>query len=141
MSTQSLEHDPPPTTQQRRRAVWLGLAIAAPPAAWTAQLLLLTAISNYTCFPSDIPLRIPAHPWVHAIALTVDCLAVIIALLSAAVAWQYLRDHTAPTDAFGRLRQGRLHFVAMGGVLSGTGFLAAILFETIATLMVPPCAG
>jgi hypothetical protein len=64
-----------------------------------------------------------------------------MAVISAVVAWRYLRDHTEPHDAPGRLRLGRLHFVAMGGVLSGCGFFATILFETIATLMVPPCAG
>lgn len=141
MSTQSLEHDPPPTPLQKVRAIWLGLAVALPPIAWTIQLLLLTALSNYTCFPGETQVRAPLQPWVHPLALGVDVLALLAALISASIAWRYLRDHIEPRDALGRLRLGRLHFVAMGGLLSGLGFFVAILFETIATLMVPPCTG
>lgn len=141
MSTDTLEHDPGPTPLQRRRAIWLGFAVAAPPLAWSVQLLMLTAFSNYTCFPADTPIATPVQPWVHPFAVVVDILALLVAVASAVVAWRYLRLRAEPQDALGRLRLGRLHFVALGGVLSGCGFFLAILFETIATLMVPPCAG
>ncbi len=141
MTIQSLEHDPPSTPQQRQRAIWLTFACAAPPTAWTLQLLALTALNNYACFPGDVPVEAPMQSWVHALSLTIDGLAVLIAIVSAVIAWRHLRQPTEPKDALGRLRLGRAHFVAMGGVLSGSGFLAAIVFETVASLMVPPCTG
>jgi hypothetical protein len=141
MSIDALKHDPRPTPLQRNRGLWLGFAVAAPPLVWTVQLLVLTAFANYTCFPADTQIETPVQPWVHPLSVAVDSVALLIALVSAAIAWRYFRLHAEPRDALGRLRMGRLHFVAMGGMLSGTGFFAAILFESIATLMVPPCAG
>jgi hypothetical protein len=141
MSIETLEHDPSPTPQQKVHAIRLGFAVATPPLAWAIQILMLGAFANYTCFPADTQVHTPVQAWVHPLSIAVDAIALVLAAASAVVAWLYLRDHIEPHDARGRLRLGRLNFVAMGGVLSGCGFFATILFETIATLMVPPCAG
>lgn len=141
MPTEALEHDPPPTPQQRRAAIRLGLAVGVPPIAWTIQLLVLGAFATYTCFPADTQIATPVHAWVHPVSLGVDAVALLLAAASAMVAWNDLRRSADPGDARDRLRFGRRQFIATGGVLSGAGFFAAILFETIATLMVPPCAG
>lgn len=141
----TIEHDPPPSPRDKERAIWLGFAIAAPPLLWTLQLLVLSAFSNYACFPGDVPLGTPPQSqyWVNGLVVAGDIAAIVITLASGWVSLHYhrlanerLRSHK---DAASLWHLDRLWFMALGGLLSSGGFLVAILFETIASLMVRPC--
>ncbi len=144
---EALEHDRPPTPLDRRRFLWLVLAIGLPPLLWNLQLLVLSAFANYACFPGDTPLSGPAESmgWVTMLEWLVSIAAIVIAISCGFVSLRYwqlatnqIRAHEG--DGFARWHLDRLCFMALGGILSSGGFLVAILFQAIVTIMVPPCA-
>lgn len=143
----SIEHDPPPSPREKERLIWLSFAIAAPPALWIAQLLILSSFTNYTCYPGDILLgqEPPGMAWVHGLIIAFDVAAIVLTIAAGWVAFGYHRLARERLnrchDALSIWHLDRLRFMAMGGMLSGSGFLVAIIFETIASLMVTPCAG
>lgn len=142
----TFEHDRPAPPGARERLVWLGLAIAAPPLAWNLQLLLLSAFSNYACYPGMGPLAAPAPgmEWVAILKWGVDIGALAIAAVSGVVSLYYLRLARAITrrdrSPAALWHYDSLCFMAFGGLLSSGGFFAAVVFEAIASIMVHSCA-
>lgn len=143
----AMEHDPTPPPVERERLIWLTFAIIAPPLFWVLQLLFLSAFATYSCFPAYMPLLSPRPDmaWVSSLEVAGDALAILVALASGLISLRYLRlawDRIAiHSDAISLWYLDRLCFMSLGGLLSAGGFLGAIVFETIASLMVTPCAG
>lgn len=143
----TIEHDPPPTPREKEHAIWLGLAIAGPPALWTLQILLVGPFAMYACFPGDVPLgSVPDNMrWVSGFEIAFNVAAIVLALACGWVSVRYYRvaqERIAGNrGALSLWHLDRLCFMAMGGMLSAGGFLTAIVFETIASLMVLPCSG
>ena len=112
----------------------------AAPIFWTGQLILGYGVTAHACYPGDHPLL--PHPAPLTAALIVfDVVALAASLVGGAVSWriwQRVRQagghhHTLHTG------EGRRRFLAMWGLLSSLWFFGAILFNTIASLTVPPC--
>jgi len=143
----ALEHDRPPTPLDRTRILWLSFAIAMPPLLWNLQILVLSAFANYACFPGDEPLASPAPRmfWVHMLEYGADAIAILITLAAGWTAMHYFRlsreQIRAHSDAGSRWNLDRLCFMALAGMLSAGGFLGAVIFETIASIIMSPCAG
>ena len=123
------------------------MAIVVPPLFWTLQILLLGSFANYACFPADTPLSlVPDNMrWVQALEIGFNLLAVLATLASGWISLHYYRQAQHKLErSRGPLslwRLDRLCFMSLGGILSSGGFLIAVVFETIASLMVLPCHG
>jgi hypothetical protein len=113
--------------------VSLAFALAGAPVAWAAGQVLKYALAVHPCFPEGAARTLPLAGWsgVRLILLAIDAAAALTALAACLVGWRRLR----------RLpREGAQRFLATAGIVSALGFLAAIVFEAVATLMSPLCA-
>jgi hypothetical protein len=119
-------------------------AVFGAPAAWSLQLIVNYALAAEACYPNDTPLAQPNLSWDRPALVALNLLALVIAAAAAALAWRlFRRDPEGPgfTGDLAEVSQGRTHFLASCGLLTGFGFIAAILFNTIALLGVPQCSG
>jgi hypothetical protein len=135
----------PPPEQARRSLAILLFALFGAPAAWSAQLIANYAITADACFPNDVPLPFPAAflPWDRQLALAINILALLIgaaATWTALGVWRRERGPGSRTD-LSRTRDERICFMALSGLMTGFGFMAATLFNTVAALGVPQCSG
>jgi hypothetical protein len=129
----------------RAPLVWLWVGVIAAPAFWFAQEWLGYAFSSYACFPGDAPLdRAPAGwGWVRIGIYAFDGAAIIAAMLAGYMSWQFwlaTRDEKPGGAAAAlELGEGRTRFIALWGIMYSLAFLGVIIFETIASIMVPLC--
>lgn len=143
----TMEHDPPLTPVERERLSLLAAAIAGPPALWVLQLLILSSFSGYSCFPAYTPILNAnlGFSWLTVLDIAVDIAAIVLDICAALVSLRYLRLSRqkihARSDVLSLWYFDRVCFMAVGGMLSSSGFLAASIFESIASFLVPPCGG
>jgi hypothetical protein len=110
----------------------------AAPIFWTGQLILGYAVSAQVCYPGDHPVMLSSAGPFFTVLIIFDAVALIAALMGGAVSWriwQYLGALRHPTQH----EEGRDRFLAIWGLFSSLWFFFAILFNTIASLTVPPC--
>lgn len=122
-------------------------ALFAGPVAWGLQLIINYSLVSHACYPGDMPLH-DAAPGFHSartIVLLVNLLAAVLALAGAGLSYQHWQTtrHEHPGEAGHAIDagEGRTRFIALWGVMAGLGFFIAILFNTLALLMVPSCGG
>jgi hypothetical protein len=121
----------------------LGFGLAAAPLAWAAQTIIGYALSSHACFPGDSPRSMPLFAGAGQFAITINLIAIAIAVLAAATAYRSWRATRDEDD--GRLRhlveigEGRTRFLALCGMLTSVGFLVAMIFASLAILLVPLC--
>lgn len=124
----------PPVKAPRR--FWLSMSGAsAAPIFWIGQMMLGYWVSAEACYGSDHPgAALPAAS-LRALLIAFDGVAILAALAGGIAAYAAFRaSRREATDV-----EGRTRFLAVWGLLSSLWFLAAILFNTIASLGVPPC--
>jgi hypothetical protein len=123
--------------------VALGFGLAAAPIAWAAQTIFGYALSSRACFPGDTPRSAPLFYGAVPIAIEINIIAILVAAVAAAIAyrsWRVTRD-----EDDGRLHhlvevgEGRTRFLALCGMLTSLGFLGAIIFASVAIVLVPLC--
>lgn len=134
---------PPPKEALRIVATLLFAAFGAP-AAWSVQLILNYALTAEACFPNDRPLRWPTAvlTWDRPTALVINVLALLVGAAATWTAWRLWRQERAP-GAQNQLvvtRDQRICFMALCGLMTGFGFMAAILFNTVAAVGMPQCS-
>lgn len=118
----------PEAREPRFRLLLFGCAAA--PLFWLGQLMLAYGVTAYICYPADHPVSlVSAGPLFALIAFDVAALAGCGA--GAWVSWR-LWTRVGGDD-------GRNHFLALWGLMSSLWFFGAILFNVIASLMVPSC--
>ena len=90
-------------------------------------------VTAYVCYPGDHPVGLGAGAgrcsrrcWRSTRIALAACAA------GALVSWRGLAHACAPGE-------GRNRFLALWGLMSSLWFFAAILFNVIASVMVPPC--
>jgi hypothetical protein len=136
----SFDRDPPISTDSHRSRMsvallWLGLFGA--PAAWVAQLLLSEPIAAYACYPYRNPLPAPIWTGLPVMLTTISAACFAVALLGGFAAWvswqQFVKGHAAMTG------EDRNRFLAKLSAVSSFIFIAAIIFNICAVLLVPPC--
>ncbi len=126
---------------QRVSLFALLFGMLAAPLAWVGQFLLGYADSALLCFRGDHPLSSPPSDGVGATLIAYDVAAILVAVAAGAVSvlsWRALaedKESIAPAVT----HSGREHFMAVWGLFSSMWFLAAIVFNAIATVMVPLC--
>jgi hypothetical protein len=80
----------------------------------------------------------------RAAMMAFDVVAILVAAAAGLTAWLcYLKVRVPPKEIQGDRRfaaaEGRARFLAIWGIFSSLWFFGAILFNTIASLTVPPC--
>jgi hypothetical protein len=113
----------------------------AAPIAWLGQTMLNYSITAYACYPGDHPVTIASASALKAAMLAFDGVAMLVTVAGGIVAWlclmktgMRLREREPYPAA-----EGRARFIAIWGIFSSLWFFGAILFNTIASLTVPPC--
>ena len=119
--------------------LWFG-AVAAP-LLWLIQVLWNYTATALACFPAEAPKPTPLYGWTEPSLFVFDVLAIVVALAGCAVSYSSWRKAVDPKPGTHALQvfDGRAHFMAVWGMLFSFGFLIAIVFETIASIAVPPC--
>jgi hypothetical protein len=135
----------PPRKMPERMALQL-FALFGAPAAWSLQLLINYPIAAEACFPNDMPLAHPAPylAWDRAglIAFNLAALAVgVVAAMIALALRRRSRPSIGPNGEPLEIARGRSQFMAACAVFASFGFIAAILFNTVAAIGVPQCSG
>jgi hypothetical protein len=114
---------------------------SAAPIFWLGQTMLGFCATAYACYPGDHPVRISFATTMGAAILGFDALAILAAASGGAVAWWCWR-HIAQErkEAVNiKIGEGRVRFLALWGIFSSLCFLCGTIFNTIASLTVPPC--
>jgi hypothetical protein len=124
---------PAPETRAPRFR-WLLFGCSAAPLAWLGQMMLGYGVTATVCYPGDHPVSMTTGggPLI-AVLVAFDLVALAICAAGAFVSWR----------GWGRVRvgEGSNRFLALWGVMSSLWFFVAILFNVIASVMMPPCAG
>ncbi len=121
-------------------------AVTGAGAAWLIQLIVDYGLAAHRCYPDNMPVLSPGVPgWSYPALLALNVLAIVTAVAAAIAArriWHRTKDeHNSSTHHLLTAGEGRTRFLAMCGQLAGLGFLVAILFDTVAIIMVPRCFG
>lgn len=135
---------PAPEAQSIRFLTLLFGACAAP-IFWLGQLGLSYAVTAYACYPGDHPNALNQSGPLFLLLLLFDVVALIACAMGGLVSWRAWRQ-SARAGHFDRHHilhtgEGRNRFLAMWGMMSSLWFFFAVLFNTIASVMVPPCPG
>jgi hypothetical protein len=115
------------------------------PFAWALQLNINYALASHACFP-HAEARSSVLPGWHGFSWalgTVDIVALGLSLAAAVISWRSWQstreEHHGGVGTLLEAGEGRTRFLAICGLMSAFGFAAAILFNLIAVLTVPPC--
>lgn len=117
------------------------------PAAWAAQLIANYALASYSCYPRIAPQAevLPGWQGIWTVLLIINLLAIVVALVAAAVSlrtWRATRDeHPGGYGHALEAGEGRSRFLGIVGIMTGLGFLLAVVFDTVALFIVPQCIG
>jgi hypothetical protein len=117
------------------------------PTAWFLQLTGNYGLVSHPCYPHFAPRSsfLPGWAWVSPALLAINLAALATAFAAGLVALRLWRaTHASDPPVYNELlppAAGRTRFLAICGVLTGFGALAAIVFDLIALLTVPPCLG
>lgn len=148
MPNDAFPHDAhPPSQRGNAVAALLFLGLLAGPVVWGLQLVANYSIASHACYPGDKPHlgSLMSGHTVWTAVLIVNLVAVALAIAGAALSFQRWRESRA--EAAGSAThaveagEGRSRFLALWGVMTGCGFLLAILFNTLAIFLVPQCSG
>ncbi len=138
-------HPAPARGRVRLGGVFFGLI--GGPAAWVTQLIVNYGLASYSCFPRirPSPYGLPGWHGIWGGLLAINLVAVAVTV---AAAWISFRDwHTTRGEHPGHsphaldAGEGRTRFLALVGIMTALGFVAAIVFDTVALLAVPQCPG
>lgn len=136
--------DPVGAAPEARTISFLALLFgcAAAPIFWTGQLMLGFGVTAHACYPGDHPVAFRQPGALFTAMVVFDLVALAACAAGALVSWNSWRQVRQPGGPHHTLHtgEGRRRFLAMWGMLSSAWFFLAILFNTIASLVVPPCA-
>jgi hypothetical protein len=137
------ELEVPARRQNRLSTVRILLGLFGAPTAWTVQLVLSEPLVAYACYPYRTPLSAPLWaelPWLLA-AINVACIG--LALFSGSMGWRAWRLAARRPPGTGGFSsesgKARNRFLATLGLMSSFIFIAAVIFNACALVLVPPC--
>jgi CRISPR-associated DxTHG motif protein len=127
------------------RFLTLLFGACAAPIVWLGQLMLGYGVSAYVCYPGDHPQSLIATGPLFSALMVFDVVALIVCAASGLISWRAWRRSTSDKAHGSRhvlhTGEGRDRFLALWGIMSSLWFFAAILFNVIASVTVPPCLG
>lgn len=125
-------------------ALRLLLGLFGAPMAWAFQIALSEPLAARACYPNRTPLPEPSWAGWSVVMPAVSLACLAFALLSGWAALTVWRGQTlepmAGRDDFLRLRRGRIRFLSRLGLMSSGLFIVAVVFNTLAVLLVPLCS-
>jgi hypothetical protein len=110
---------------------WLLFGVFAAPLAWLGHMMLAYGVSATACYPADHPVMLTQTRPLFAALLLFDALALGLSMAGGLVSWRAWRQM--------RRGEGPGRFLALAGIMLSLWFLAAILFNVLASLAVPSC--
>jgi hypothetical protein len=113
------------------RFLWLLFGCSAAPLFWLGQMMLGYGVTAYVCYPGDHPLGPSMGAGLFVPLLIFDLIALGGCAAGALVSWRLWTRR--------RAGGGRNRFLALWGVMSSLWFFAAILFNVLVSILVPPC--
>lgn len=122
-------------------------AIFGGPAAWVTQLIVNYAFASFTCYPRHAPRTSVAPGWdgIWGGLLALNLIAIVVALVAAWTGWwvwQATRgEGGGASGEVLEMAEGRTRFMGVVGIITGLYFLAAVVFDTVALVVVPQCIG
>lgn len=140
-----MQAEHPSPHRERVSIALLFCGLLAGPVAWGLQLIVNYALAAYRCYPGDVPRTsiLPGWSWSSPTILAINIAAALIALLGAAISlrhWRAVRgEHHGSVGHTAETGEGRTRFLALWGMMTGLGFFAAIMFDTVALSMAPQC--
>jgi hypothetical protein len=120
-------------------------ALLAPPLAWAIHLVSNYAFSSNACYPGRSPRNapLPGFDWLWGLLIAVDLTSMVICVAAALVAlrsWpansEEIRQTASPLLELG---EDRTRFLAIWGVIIGSGFFIAVLFDFVGLWVLPIC--
>jgi hypothetical protein len=138
---------PHPAPHRRRVTAFESVfGLIAGPLAWAAQLDLNYALASRWCFPKDERALLPlaASDWTWPAMIIGMLAAVSIGLAALLVSWRAYRatraEQTGGVRELMDVGSGRTRFLALWGVLLGSGFALASGLTAVAFIVLPRCA-
>ncbi len=122
------------------RFIVLLFGACAAPIFWLGQLMLGYGVTAQRCYPGDHPLNLATGALSGPLMLF-DAVAFLACAAGALASWRCWHRIRAGARPVPRTGEDRNRFLAMWGMLSSLWFFFAILFNAIASVMVPPCPG
>jgi len=111
--------------------LWLLFGCSAAPLCWLGQMMLGYGVTATVCYPGDHPVALASTGPLFAVLILFDLIALAGCSAGAWVSWRIR----------GQVHQPSNRFLALWGLMSSLWFFVAILFNVVASAMVPPCAG
>jgi hypothetical protein len=128
----------PAPEAQRPGFVWLVFGCSVPPLFWAGQLILGYAVSAFACYPGDMP-RMGPPVFLSSLLMVFDAVALAAALLGGVMSFSAWRQQVNAGIRTPNGSDGRIRLLALWGLMSSLGFLVAILFGSMASVMAPIC--
>ncbi|HEX4270372.1 MAG TPA: hypothetical protein VHZ32_03265 [Rhizomicrobium sp.] len=137
--------DPVGAAPETRRLSFLAIVfgVSAAPIFWLGQLMLGYGVTAFACYPGDHPAPAASTAALKTALIAFDAVAVLACAAGGAVSWwcwQRSKDEKPGGHRHAlHTGEGRVRFLALWGLMSNIWFFGAILFNTIASVTVPPC--
>jgi hypothetical protein len=129
-------HIAPPRNPARFWALMFGACAA--PIFWLGHLMLGFGVTAVVCYHGDHPTLIASGTTLRTALFVFDAIAIVAALAGGIVSLAIWRATRTEKEAES-IAEGRARFMAQWGIGSSACFLIAILFGTIASIVVPLC--
>lgn len=148
MASQTLSaHDAghPSPHRDRIRLVPLFFGLTGAPLAWNAQVLFAYGLTSYACYPGPVPRTtvVPGFGWVWPVVLVFNLICLGIGIWAGLVAWRNWQrtweEQKGGSERLLETGEGRSRYISMCGILVSIGFVAALIFDICAVLIVPVC--
>ncbi|MBW8707797.1 MAG: hypothetical protein JF627_00750 [Alphaproteobacteria bacterium] len=139
--------DPVGAAPETRSVKFLTLLFGAcaAPIVWLGQVILGYGVTAYACFPGDHPQALTGSGPLFSALMVFNIVALIVCAAGGLVSWHAWRrsadDKTRGHRHVLHTGESRNRFLALWGIMSSLWFFAAILFNVIASVTVPPCLG
>ncbi len=135
-----------PAPHHHRTGLWLLIfGASAAPVFWLGQVMLGYGVTAWACYPGDHPQTAVAPGALFAAMIAFDAVALAACAAGAGVSWwawrQTRHEKTGGQSVALHTGEGRTRFLALWGLMSSLWFFVAVLFNTIASVTVPSCAG
>lgn len=121
----------------------LTIGVLAAPSAWVLQICAGETLIAHTCFPHDLPLRVPLAPAVGWGVVGLSALTLVVGVIGTGIAWRNWRrlmraERRQTPEATDTKVEGEA-FVARVGLMASGLFLFALVATDVATGLVSAC--
>ena len=122
---------------------WVAFGIVGAPAAWVLHLMMNFSVSSEVCSPGSIYGHAHDISSLHTGMLIDSVAALCVAAVAGWISYNSWRathaEEQGDHEHLLEIGEGRTRFLSMVGIVLSGGFFTAIVFDSLALLMVPFC--